>query len=182
MNLFFLLSFIPALAYWVVELVYDEQTAIMWGVGLAFLELIIEKVFTKKVHSLSVLNAGLMVFLGAMGFFFQEGALFKLQPTFTGLIFFVAFFLKTRSGGSYFHELLEEMGRSIPADILKFTERNLAFFMLTYGSFMAYVTFTMETGTWLFFKTGGFYIASAIFMVLNTLYLRKIRKNPSPPK
>lgn len=173
MNLFFLLSFIPALAYWVVELIYDEQTALVWGVGLAFVELIIEKVFTKKVHSLSVLNAGLMVFLGTMGFLFKEGILFKLQPSFTGVIFFVAFFLKTRKGGSYFQELLEEMGRSIPGDILKDTERNMAFFMLAYGSFMAYVTFTMETGTWLFFKTGGFYIASIIFMIFNTVYLRK---------
>lgn len=173
MNFFFILSFVPALAYWLIELYFDEQTALMAGVGLAFLEIVIEKIFTKKVHSLSILNAGLMVFLGTMGYFFHEGYLFKLQPSFTGLIFFVAFFFKTKKGESYFEEILKEMGRSIPGDLLKYTERNLAFFMLSYGLFMVFVTFNFDTGTWLFFKTGGFYIAMILFTLGNTMIIKR---------
>lgn len=177
MNLFFILSFIPAVTYWLVEIYYDEQIAIICGLVLAVIELSLEKILTKKVHSLSVLNAGLLVFLGVMAFIFQEGILFKLQPTFTGVVFFVVFFWKTKKGESYFNDILKDMGRELPPKLMWYTEVNLAYFMLLYGFFMAYIALYYDTGTWLFFKTGGFYLAMIIFMIGNTFYLRSKQKN-----
>lgn len=173
MNFFFILSFIPALAYWLIEIFYSEQQALMAGVILAVLEVSLEKIFTKKVHSLSILNGSLMFILGGMGYFFKEGILFKLQPTFTGVIFFIALFFKTKRGESFFLEILEEMGRNVPPLFVKETEKNLGFFMLIYGLLMAFIAFYFSTGIWLFFKTGGFYIASFLFILGNTFYLRK---------
>ncbi len=173
-NKFFLISFLPALAYWYLESHYSLKVALFGGLVLAILEIGLEKVFTKHVHSISKLNFFLIVFLAMISFIGDEGIWFKLQPFFTGLFMGGLLIYKTYKNDSYFLEMMEAMNRPIPsAEIIKYLEKHTGFFMLGYGLFMAYVAFEFSTEKWLFFKTIGFYICFILFFIGEMFLLRK---------
>ena len=171
---FFLISFLPAIAYWYLEENYDLQTALIGGTALALLEITLEKIFTKHVHTISKFNFYLIVVLGAIAFIGSEGIWFKLQPFFTGLFMGGYLLFRALRGNGLMVETMESMGRDIPdKEAFKSLERDLGVFMMAYGIFMAYVAFNLSTSQWTFFKTIGFYIVSVFFFIIEMVILRR---------
>ena len=168
------LSFLPALAYWWLEETQPLEIALSVGLGLAVLEVSIEK-FLNHVHSLSKLNFGIILVLGTLALVAKEGILFKLQPTFTGFIcgFYLVF--NQFRGRVFLVESMKEMGKSwpFPEEWIKDFERHLIGFMFLYGSFMAYWSFFGTTAQWAFWKTVGQYISFGLFMVAEFWWLRR---------
>ncbi len=176
---FFILSFLPAIAYWLLEENASIELAVSGGIGLALVEFLIEKKFLGKIHSISKLNFFLILLLGGTSLIFKDGLMFKLQPFFTGIVMGGVFLFKTiRLKSSYMNELMQDVQTNPPPRwMLLILERDLGFFMFFYGCFMAYVAINLSTGNWLFFKTIGFYIAFIIFMAIELLIIRlKIKK------
>ncbi len=170
---FFLLSFLPALAYWYLEARYPLRLALIGGTLLATLEIIFEKIFTKHVHALSKFNFFLIVFLGMLSLGKEDGLWFKLQPCFTGFVIGGYFFRRLYKGKSFMLEMMESMGKSFPfPQVLEKFERRFAIFMMIYGIFMGGLALHASTGTWLFFKTIGFYITALVYTIFEIFYLR----------
>lgn len=172
---FFLISFLPAFAYWYLEANYPLKIALTGGLILAILEIILEKYFTKHVHTLSKFNFFLIVFLGALSFLGDEGIWFKLQPFFTGIGMsgFMGYRLWKGEG------MLLEMMKSLPQNknhlpdfIMQNMEKHVCFFFLFYSLFMAYIAIYRTTDSWLFFKTIGLYLVFGIFMVIEFFFIR----------
>lgn len=170
---FFLISFLPALAYWYLEENYPLEIALAGGLALAVLEMILEKIFTKEVHTLSRLNFFLILILGGISLIFKEGVWFKLQPFFTGLFIGGYLLISVKKGKSILQEMSKMNTQKMPDHILIWLEKQLAYFLLVYGFFMAGVGIYLSTSTWLFFKTLGFYIAFILFMIGSIIYMRK---------
>ncbi len=175
---YFLLSFIPAVAYWYLETNYTLQIALIGGIILGILEMILEKKFSGHVHTLSKVNLSLIVVLGIVALVANQGIWFRLQPTFTGVG--VASFLiyKKVTGHSLMLDMLKDMGQEPPLseETYKILEWHMTLFLLGFAAFMARVAIYETTATWLFWKTGGFYIAFGGFMVLEMVYLRFVLK------
>ncbi len=173
---FFLISFLPALAYWYLEANYSLQTALIGGVILALIEMALEWIFTRHIHTISKFNFFLIAVLGGLSYFASDGIWFKLQPFFTGVIMGGYLLYRNLIDKSVMYEIVEIMNPEVPKPFFMMLEKNISIFTIIYGIFMAFVAFSMETDWWLFFKTGGFYIATAIFMVAQILYIRlKVR-------
>ncbi len=83
---FFLISFLPALAYWYLEENYSLEVALTGGILLSVIEMLLEKIFTKHIHTLSKFNFALILGLGSLSLLASEGIWFKLQPFFTGVV------------------------------------------------------------------------------------------------
>ena len=165
-NSFFLISFLPAIAYWYLEENYTLQVALIGGLLLAGLEITLEKIFTKHVHSISKFNFYLILSLGTIAFVGQEGIWFKLQPFFTGLLMGGYLIYRAKKNNSLMLETLKSMDRALPNEnIIRFMERDLAVFLILYGLFMGYIAIFHTTSEWTFFKTIGFYICSFIFFI-----------------
>ncbi|MGE3611358.1 MAG: septation protein IspZ [Bacteriovoracaceae bacterium] len=179
---YFLLSFIPAVAYWALETYFSLEIALIGGILLGVLEMGLEKKFTGHVHTLSKLNLSLVIVLGFISLLAKEGVWFKLQPTLTGLS--VASFLiyKKFRGQSLMFEMLVDMKQKppMPNEIYKMLEWHMCLFLIGFAAFMAKVAIYEDTSTWLFWKTGGFYIAFGAFMLVEmiflTWYLRRLKK------
>lgn len=170
---FFLISFLPAIAYWYLEENYPLRVAITGGLALAILEMILEKVFTKHVHGISKFNFFLILGLGGLSLLGDEGIWFKLQPCFTGVGIGLFIFFKLKFGSGLLEEMAKSLDRPIPpGDLFKTMELHMGLLFFFYGLFMAYVAFNFSTGQWVFYKTIGFYIAFAIFFVLELIYIR----------
>jgi len=183
-NKFFFISFIPAIAYWYLEANYDLKVALIGGVGLAILEVSFEKLYFKHVHKISLFNFYLITILGLIAYLGNDGIWYKLQPFFTGFFTSVFLLFQRFKGKSFLIDSMIEMGKvpPIPPQFMKKMELHLALFMLLYGSFMALVAMTMSTERWLFFKTVGFYIASAFFFGFEMIMMRKSLKKEHSQK
>lgn len=163
----------PAIAYWYLEEHYPLRIAIAGGLILAILELLLEKVFIKKVHMISVFNFALIAFLGGLSLLGDEDVWFKLQPCFTGIGIGLFLGIQHLRGKSLMLEMMNEEQRTkVPVSLITTMEKHLAFLFFFYGIFMGYTAIKMSTDQWLFFKTIGFYIAFVIFMVGEFAYLR----------
>lgn len=171
---FFLLSFLPAIAYWYLEENHPVHIAVIGGLILAVIEIILERIFTRHVHTLSKLNFGLILVLGSLSVFAHEGVWFKLQPFFTGIALFSFLVYKLKTGEGLLEEMSELMGtKKLPNFILRSMEWHMAFFLLIYGFFMGGLAIYADTGAWTFFKTIGFYLVFFIFMIGEMFLIRR---------
>ncbi len=173
-NKYIWFSFLPAIAYWYLEANYDLKTALVGGLILAVLEMLVEKIFTKHIHTISKVNFFLILILGGIAFVAADGIWFKLQPAFTGVLMGSYILYRVVKDDSLMLQMMKEMNQTnIPDGLIQFMEKNMAIFLLAYGLFMGVIAITTSTDTWLFFKTGGFYIATFIFFIIQMLYIRR---------
>lgn len=177
---FFLISFLPAIAYWYLEESYPLKIALTGGLILAVVEILFEKIFTKHVHTISKFNFFLIAFLGLISLLGDDGIWFKLQPFFTGLGMSGFMIYRLVRGKGLLLEMIESMPNKnnvkVPDFVFKTLEWHLCFFLLGYGIFMAFLAIYSSTSMWAFFKTIGFYIATAIFMVFEFIWMRILIK------
>lgn len=173
---YFLLSFIPAVAYWLLETYSTLEIALMGGIFLGIIEMILEKKFTGHVHTLSKLNVSLIVVLGSLSLIAKDGMLFKLQPTMTGVAVAGFLLFKKWKKESLIYQMLVDMktpqNRMLPEFVYGMMEWHLCLFLLGFAAWMAHVALTKPTATWLFWKTGGFYMAFIPFMLIEMLFIR----------
>lgn len=171
---YFLLSFLPALAYWYLETYYTLEIALIGGIFLGVVEMLLEKKFTEHVHTLSKLNLVLIVVLGGISLIAKEGIFFKLQPTFTGVALSSFLIFKKYRNQSLMVEMLNDMKQKPPFsdEIYKTMEWHMCLFLIGFAVFMGWVALKETTSTWLFWKTGGFYIVFGAFMVLEMAYIQ----------
>ena len=171
---YFLLSFIPAVAYWLLETYSTLEIALIGGITLGIIEMILEKYFTGHVHTLSKVNISLIIMLGVISLIAKEGVWFRLQPTFTGLGVSGFLIYKKLQGHSLMLDMIKDMGQIPPLsdETYKTMEWHMTLFLIGFAAFMAKVAIYESTATWIFWKTGGFYVAFGGFMVLEMVYLR----------
>jgi intracellular septation protein len=171
---YFLLSFIPAVAYWLLETYFSLEIALIGGIVLGLLEMLLEKKFTGHVHTLSKLNIALIVILGGISLIANEGIFFKLQPTLTGVSLASFLVFKKCKKQSLMVEMIKDMQQKLPLpeEVYKVMEWHMCLFLIAFASFMAWIAVKETTATWLFWKTGGFYIAFGGFMVIEMVYIQ----------
>ncbi|MCO4795331.1 MAG: septation protein IspZ [Bacteriovoracaceae bacterium] len=174
---FFLISFLPAFAYWYLEENYPLRVALTAGLALAILEIILEKVFTKHVHTLSKFNFFLILFLGGISLIGDEGIWFKLQPLFTGIGISGFMFYRLVRGKGMLFEMMESMPNDKPKPpefVIQSLEKHVAIFFFVYALFMGSLAIWGTTDQWMFFKTAGLYIVFFFFMILEFFLMRKM--------
>lgn len=174
----FWLSFLPAIAYWLLEEYTSLEVALMGGMGLALIECIIEKYFSGHLHAMTKLNLLLILGLGGVSYFARDGVWFKLQPFFTGYAMGGFLLWKKLKKQSLMVEMFTDWGKvpPLPIDVYKKMEWHLAVFFICYSTWMAYVAISLTTDQWLFWKTGGFYTAFFIFVIVDMFLMRFLIK------
>ena len=145
---------------------------------MALLEILLERILFRHIHTISKINFILIVILGGVAFLGEEGIWFKLQPFFTGVGLGGILWVQNFRGKSIMWKMLEEFPNKVPPPrpLVEMMERHMSIFMLFYGIFMGAVAIWCSTKEWLFLKTIGFYIAFFLFFIGEIILLRsKIR-------
>jgi len=169
----FLISFLPAMAYWYLEENYPIHIAISGGLFLAILEISFEKLMTKHVHTLSKFNFYLILLLGSISLIGNEGIWFKLQPFFTGLGIGCFLIYRDLIGNGLMWEMMVSLNRPLPPkEVWQRLETHIGLLFVIYGIFMGTLAVWAQTSTWLFYKTIGFYITFFIFSIFEVVLLR----------
>lgn len=181
-NNFFLISFLPAIAYWYLEENYPIKIAITGGLILAILEITFEYFYTKHIHTLSKFNFYLILFLGGVSLLGEDGVWFKLQPAFTGMGISSFMIFRLLKGKGLLLEMTESFSKNkndpnnranVPDFIFQQMEKHIIFLFGGYGLFMIFVALRLSTDQWLFFKTIGFYIVFGIFIFIEIFWMRR---------
>ncbi|MBF0297604.1 MAG: septation protein IspZ [Oligoflexia bacterium] len=186
---FFLISFLPALAYWYLEEHYPIKIAVTAGIILSVVEISLEKYFSKEVHTISKFNFFLIITLGALSLFENSGVWFKLTPAITSVAIAIFFLYQFRIGKSVMGDIMIEMIKAkkhpltqlasieVLRDCFRKMERDMAYLCLFYGVFMMCIALWASSDKWIFFKTIGLYIFFAIFMIAEFVAFRfKIKR------
>lgn len=172
----FLLSFLPAILYWYLESHYPVKIALIGGIILSIVEILFEKLYYGHVHQLSRFNFFLIVFLGGFSLMEENGIWFKLQPSISMWAVAIYMIFKLRSGNGFFKEMMEEInpdGNRPPDSVLMSMERNVVILFMLYGVLMFVLAMWFSTSWWVFFKTAGFFIIMAIFLVVQVILNRR---------
>ncbi len=173
-NKFLWFSFLPAIAYWYLEANYDLKTALIGGGILAVVEMSAEWIFTRHIHTISKLNFYLIIILGGISFFANEGIWFKLQPTFTGVLMGGYLLYRHLRGDSLMIEMMQEMNsKNLPDSLVRYLEKNMSIFLISYGLFMIPISLFLSTEKWLFFKTAGFYLVTILFFIVQLFMMKR---------
>ncbi|MBF0207786.1 MAG: septation protein IspZ [Oligoflexia bacterium] len=188
-NNLFIISFLPAIAYWYLEANYPVKVAVVGGFLLSLVEISFEKYTSGKLHQISKLNFFLMVLMGALSFAEENGIWFKLTPGITSVCMGIFLLINI-----YFRKvsILMEMNekflcartksRPIPmsSENLKLffgaIERHLAIFFIFYGVVLLLLAVWGKTSTWVFFKTAGFFISFLFFLVFEYISLKLLMR------
>ena len=146
----------------------------MGGILLAVIEISAEKFFTGIIHRFSLLNFTLIVLLGGLGVWAQDGIWFKLQPAISSLVMIVVLGFYKVKKRSLMVEIMTDLKQksALPPLFYHQFEKHLIVFFLFHAVFMTFIALKQETGVWLFWKTGGLYILMAIFMVIEIFWFR----------
>ena len=170
----FWLSFLPAIAYWLLEEYTTLEIALIGGMCLALVECAIEKYFSGHLHAMTKMNLLLILGLGGVSYFARDGLWFKLQPFFTGYAIGGFLLWKKYRGQSLMVEMFKDWGKAppLPPEIYQKMEFHLAAFFVIYSTWMGYVAVKLTTDQWTFWKTIGFYISFFVFMIVDMVFMR----------
>lgn len=173
---FFLLSFLPALAYWGLEYFYPPHIALLGGIFLAIIEVTAEKFFMGEVHRFSLLNFFLIVFLGGLGLIAEDGVWFKLQPALSSVVMLVVLGFYRLKKRSLMFEMIKDFKQksALPEAFFHQFEKHLMLFFIFHSVLMSYIAIYSETTVWLFWKTAGLYILMILFGVFEVFWFRMI--------
>lgn len=179
----FITSFLPAIAYWYLEAHYPLKVAVIGGILLSFLEVSWEWFWNRKLHNISKINFLLMVVLGALSLFEENGAWFKLSPAIgllvMGIMLGINLLLNNKS---FLWKTMQEMSQRqnkvlpLPPELLEQVflklEKHLFWFLITNSFLLAGIAWFAPTNYWVFYKTIGLYIGFFIFLLVELFIMR----------
>ena len=171
---------LPVIAYTIIEEKYGPKYGLIAGLILGGGEIIYELVRYKKVSTTTWIGNGLLLGLGSISLFFNDGIWFKLQPAIMEFGMF-GFLLGSWALKKPFLQIMAEKQNPDMPPLLKnnlsgLTLR-LSFFFLAHALIATYAAFYWSTEAWAFLKGIGLFVTMIIYMVFEIFFMRyKIRQ------
>lgn len=174
-NTFLIFSFIPAVAFVVLESFLPLKEALIASIALSVVEIAAEKIFLKKVHKLSLVNFFLILLFGSISLLEEDSLWFQLQGTFMGALIGLGLMIRLKMGKSLMQELLVEMKpkQVPPTHIVRMIEYHMCYFFLLHALINALFALYLPLSWWKFFKVGGFYALMLPYLVVEILLIRR---------
>ncbi len=171
---------LPIIAFTVVEELYGPVwgtiVAMIFGVG----EIVYEKWKFKKISKLTLLSNTLVLVLGLISIFFQEGIWFKLQPAILELFMAIFLWYTTWTGQPFLSEMAFKQNPNLPPQMLPFLRAvnfRLGFFFLGHAVIATWAALSWSTTAWAFLKGIGLTVSMIVYMVIEMIIFRK-KLNP----
>jgi intracellular septation protein len=167
---------LPVIAFTVIE----DQHGPLWGTvaGMTFGigEIIFEKVKFNKVSQITWLANTLILGLGLISIFSQDGIWFKLQPALLELFFSLLLIGSVVMKKPFLLMMAEKQGTVLNEKVkplmIGLTFR-LGLFFLAQAALATWAAFSWTTAQWAFLKGFGLIIFFFIYMGFEFLYIRR---------
>jgi intracellular septation protein A len=183
MKLLFI-GLVPVLLFWFVE----EKFGTLWGLVAAMVWAIGECTYLfiryRKVDRMTLFSTGLVLVLGGLGAWLDQGVLFKFQPVIVELIFAGILWWGGRRGEPLLYKMARESKPEIFANkneaiqhrqkiLMVRMSRNLILMLIIHSLVMAYFAVKGTTSEWAFWKGIGFMIFMLAWAGIEFLMIRR---------
>lgn len=182
---FFFGGLLPVVAFSVIE----EKYGPLWGAAAGMIfgvgEVIWEKVNTGTVSRITLGGNALILLLGAVSIFAQEGIWFKLQPAIMEFVFGLVLMGSVLVGKPLLVVMAAKQGRPLPepmvAPMTGITFR-LGVFFLVQAALATWAALHWSTAAWAFLKGVGLIVFLFGYMAIEMIRLRLRMKRSSTQK
>lgn len=167
---------LPVIAFTVIEEKYGPQAGLMAGLVFGGGEIIYELVRYKKVSQITWIGNGLLLGLGAISLFFNDGIWFKLQPAIMEFGMFVFLLGSWLVKKPFLQIMVEKQNPEIPQilkDNLSGITFRMSFFFLIHASLATYAAFYWSTESWALLKGVGLTVSMIFYMICEMILIRR---------
>lgn len=172
---------LPVIAFTVIEEKYGPQAGLIAGLIFGGGEIIYELVRYKKVSQITWIGNGLLLGLGAISLFFNDGIWFKLQPAIMEFGMFAFMLGSWLVKKPFLQIMIEKQNPEMPQifkDGLSGITLRMSFFFLAHAVLATYAAFYWSTEAWAILKGVGLTVSMIVYMIFE-MYLTKRRINNS---
>lgn len=174
MSLFFG-GLLPVIAFTVIEEKYGPQAGLIAGLIFGGGEIIYELWRYKKVSTTTWIGNGLLLGLGAISLFFNDGIWFKLQPAIMEFGMFVFLLGSWLLKKPFLTIMSEKQNPNMPPFIKNsfsgMTFR-LSFFFLIHAVIATYAALYWSTEAWALLKGIGLTVSMILYMIIEMFWIR----------
>jgi len=174
-NYVLLGGLLPILAFVVVEQIYGVKGGVIAGLVFCAGEIAWELRKTGKVQGFTILSCALIVILGALSLWEEDGVFFKLQPAIFLAVFAAVFFISSILGRPFLLELSRKQNPNLPpalADRMKGMNIRVALLFVALAGLSAYAAFYWSTAAWATLKAAGLPVLMLFYVILELVWIR----------
>jgi intracellular septation protein len=166
---------LPIIAFTVIEEKYGPFygliAAMVFGVG----ELIYEKMKLKKISGITWMGNGLVIGLGIISIFTQDGFWFKMQPAVLEVAFTGILWVTQAMGKPMLVELSKKQNPDLPPAFLEFLKAvnfRCGIFFLIQAGLAVWAALYWTTTQWALLKGVGLTVSFVVYMILEIVVFR----------
>lgn len=167
---------LPVILFTVIEEKYGTVAGLIAGMIFGVGEIIYELIRYRKVQIITWIGNGMLLGLGAVSLFTVDGIWFKMQPAILEFLFFVILAGSWLIKKPFLKMMMEKQNPNLPEPVkenLSGLTLRLSFFFLLHAVLATYAAFYWSTEAWAILKGVGLTVSMIVYMVIETLLLRR---------
>lgn len=166
---------LPIIAFTVIEDKYGIFYGLIAGLFFGGAEIVYELVRYKKVSQMTLISNGLILIMGSVSLFLNDGIWFKLQPAIFEFGFFVFLFTTWILKKPFLKSIIEKQNPEVPdffKNKLSGITLRLSLFFLIQSIIATYAALYWSTEAWAILKGVGLFISMAIYMAIEMFLIK----------
>lgn len=175
---------LPVIAFTVIEETYGTLWGTVAGMVFSLGEMAWEWRAHGKVSMVTLATSALILVLGGISLWANDGIWFKLQPALMEAAFALLLWGSLLLGKSFLQSAMEKSGSALPAPLLArmpaLTFR-LGLFFFLHALLVTWAALHWSTTNWALLKGVGFTLSLFVYMALEMLWLRSRLKGRYVP-
>lgn len=172
---------LPIIAFTVIEEKYGVFYGLIAGLFFGIAEITYELVRYKKVSQMTLISNSLIVIMGTVSLFLNDGIWFKLQPALFEFGFFIFLLVTWIAKRPFLKSMVEKQNPEVPEffkNKLSGITFRLSIFFLIQSVIATYAALYWSTEAWAILKGVGLFISMAIYMAIEMFWIKiTLKKN-----
>lgn len=178
-KLVLLSGLLPLIVYTIVEEVYGTYWGLIAGLILGVSEIVMEKILYKRISTVTWVVNALVIGLGCVSLYMNDGIWFKLQPAFAELLMVIILWGSLVIKKPFLKEMAAKQMPNLPPDMLEFFSSitfRLGLFFLVHTVLAMWAAFEWSTLNWALLKGVGLTVTMLLYLGLEMFFFIKKRK------
>ena len=166
---------LPIIAFTVIEDKYGVFYGLIAGLFFGVAEIIYELIRYKKVSQMTLISNSLIVVMGSVSLFLNDGIWFKLQPALFEFGFFIFLFVSWIFKKPFLKSMVEKQNPEVPEffkNRLSGITFRLSLFFLIQSIIATYAALYWSTEAWAILKGVGLFVSMAIYMAIEMFWIK----------
>ncbi len=178
-KLVLLSGILPLIVYTVIEEIYGTYWGLIAGLILGIVEIVIEKILYKKVSTVTWIVNALVIGLGCVSLYMNDGIWFKLQPAFAEFLMVILLWGSLILKKPFLSEMALKQNPDIPKYMLDFLSSitfRMGLFFMTHALLAIWAAFEWSTIHWALLKGVGLTVSAIVYLVIEMWWFLRNKK------